>query len=326
MRVSTLIRVTGLLLGAVVAMPLSAQSFQPTRPIEVVVHGGPGSGADLFARAIASVVEKEKLQSQRMQVVNKTGGNGTVAMAYLAEKKAESHTIAIFTSVWVVAPLTSAEAKVTLGNLTPIARLALEPAVAAVKATSPYKNMQDFITAAKKSPGQLKQSGGSFTSVDNLTRLLIQKASDASWTFISFPGGGERLSNLLGDHVQIMFMQPQEAGEHIRMGTIRVITTLADNRLPSHPNVPTLREQGINVTVPVQARGVVAPPGISAEVKEYWSGLFARLAKTPTWKKYLEENQLDDSYLNSADTAKYFDESAVQMRALLKEAGAKVVR
>jgi putative tricarboxylic transport membrane protein len=272
------------------------------------------------------VVDKEKLLTQRMQVVNKTGGNGTVAMSYLAEKKAEPHTIAIFTSVWVVAPLTSAEAKVTLGNLTPIARLALEPAVAAVKANSPYKSMQDFIAAAKKSPGQLKQSGGSFTSVDNLTRLLIQKASDTSWTFISFPGGGERLSNLLGDHVQIMFMQPQEAGEHIRMGTLRVITTLADNRLPSLPNVPTLREQGINVTVPVQARGVVAPPGISAEVKEYWSALFARVAKSPGWKKYLEENQLDDSFLNSADTAKYFDESAVQMRALLKEAGAKVVR
>ncbi len=326
MKICTLIRVTTLLLGASFAGPLAAQSFQPTRPVEVVVHGGAGSGADLFARAIARIVEQEKLQSQRMQVANKTGGNGALAMAYMAEKKADPHTIAVFTSVWVVAPLTSAEAKVTLSMLTPIARLALEPAVAAVKATSPYRNMQDVIAAAKKNPGQLKQSGGSFTSVDNLTRLLIQKATDTSWAFISFPGGGERLSNLLGDHVQIMFMQPQEAGEHIRTGTIRVIATLAENRLPSLPNVPTLREQGINVTVPVQARGIVAPPGISMDVREYWSGLFARLAKTAAWKKYLEENQLDDNYLNSADTAKYFEESTVQMRALLKEAGAKVVR
>ncbi len=326
MKICTLIRVTTLLLGASFAGPLAAQSFQPTRAVEVVVHGGAGSGADLFARAIARIVEQEKLQSQRMQVANKTGGNGALAMAYVAEKKADPHTIAVFTSVWVVAPLTSAEAKVTLSMLTPIARLALEPAVAAVKATSPYRNMQDVIAAAKKNPGQLKQSGGSFTSVDNLTRLLIQKATDTSWAFISFPGGGERLSNLLGDHVQIMFMQPQEAGEHIRTGTIRVIATLAENRLPSLPNVPTLREQGINVTVPVQARGIVAPPGISMDVREYWSGLFARLAKTAAWKKYLEENQLDDNYLNSADTAKYFEESTVQMRALLKEAGAKVVR
>ena len=326
MRVKFLIRITALLLAAAVAAPLSAQSFQPTRPVEFVVHGGPGSGADLFARAIASIVEKEKLQTQRMQVVNKTGGNGAVAMAYVAEKKGEPHTIAVFTSVWVVVPLTTAEAKVTLRELTPIARLALEPAVAAVKTTSPYKSMQDFIAAARKSPGQLKQSGGSFTSVDNLTRLLIQKSSDVTWAFISFPGGGERLSNLLGDHVQIMFMQPQEAGEHIRSGAIRVIATLADNRLASHPNVPTLREQGIKVTVPVQARGIVAPPAIAADVKDYWSALFARLSKSPGWKKYLEENQLDDSFLNSADTGKYLDESAVQMRALIQEAGAKVVR
>lgn len=65
----------------------SAFAFQPTKPIEVVVHTGPGGGSDLFARAIADLLRKENLLPQRMLVVNKSGGGSAVAMAYLAEKK-----------------------------------------------------------------------------------------------------------------------------------------------------------------------------------------------------------------------------------------------
>jgi putative tricarboxylic transport membrane protein len=292
----------------------------------MVIHSGPGSGADLFVRAMGSILEKEKLLTQRLQINHKTGGGGAVAMAYLAEKKGEAHTLALFTTVWVVVPLTSAEAKVTLMDLTPIARMVVEPAVVVVKANSPYRNMQDFIAAAKKNPGQLKQSGGSFTSVDNLTRLLVQKATGANWAFISFPGGAERLANLLGEHVQIMFLQPQEAGEHIRAGNLRMIATLTEKRLASFPDIPTVGEQGIRIPIPEQARGVVAPPGIPADAKRYWEDLFSRLTKTPSWKKYLEENQLEDSFLGSAESAKFFDSSTAQMRGLLVEAGAKVAR
>ncbi|MFL6573581.1 MAG: Bug family tripartite tricarboxylate transporter substrate binding protein, partial [Burkholderiales bacterium] len=140
--------------------PAQGQGFKPTRPVEAVVHTGPGGGSDVLARAVALMMEKEKLLPVRMQVVNKPGGGGAVAAAYLAEKKGDQNTIGFFTGVWLTGPLTSAEAKVTLRDLTPIARLVLEPAVIAVKADAPYKSLPDFIAAAKKSPGQLKQSGG----------------------------------------------------------------------------------------------------------------------------------------------------------------------
>jgi putative tricarboxylic transport membrane protein len=135
-----------------------AQAFAPTRPIEVVVHTGPGGGSDLLARAAVLIIEKEKLAPVRMQVVNKPGGGSTLAAAYLFEKKGDPHTIGFFTGVWLTSPITTAEAKVTLRDLTPIARLVLEPAVIAVKADAPYKTLGDFVAVAKKNPGQLKQS------------------------------------------------------------------------------------------------------------------------------------------------------------------------
>jgi len=307
-------------------IPTAAQEFKPSRQIETVVHTGPGGGSDIFARAIAELMQKEKLLPQRMQVVNKSGGGPAVAMAYLAEKKGETHTIGYFTGVWVTNPLTVKEANITVKDLTPIARLVLEPAVIAVKADSPYKTMKDFIEAAKKNPKQLNQSGGSVTSRDNLMRLLLQKHTGAQWNFVSFPSGGERLSNLLGGHAHMMVIEPQEAGEQIRAGNLRVIASLTEKRLPSLANVPTLKEQGIDVPIIPQARGVLAPPAVAKEVVAYWEGVFDSFVKTAGWKQYVEQNQFEDAYLKGPALSKFLDGLQDQMRDVLKEAGAKIVR
>jgi putative tricarboxylic transport membrane protein len=314
------------ILAVVVLDTASAQGFTPTRPVEAVVHTGPGGGSDLLARAVALMIEKEKLLPVRMQVVNKTGGGGAVAAAYLAEKKGEQHTIGFFTGVWLTNPLTSAEAKVSLKDLTPVARLVLEPAVIAVKADAPYKTLGDFINAAKQKPGELKQSGGSITSRDNVVRQQLQKAGGARWQFISFPGGGERIAALLGGHVNMMVIEPAEAGEHIRAGNMRLLAQVTEKRLPAYPNVPTLKEAGFDVTPVPQVRGVVAPPGIPRENVAYWEGVFKKLTQTESWKKFLADNQFEDGYQNAAELNKFYDQFTEQMKGILQEAGVKMVR
>ena len=317
-------KILSTLVAALVAA--QAQAFTPTRPIEVVVHTGPGGGSDLLARAAVLMIEKEKLLPVRMQVVNKTGGGSTVAAAYLFEKKGDPHTIGFFTGVWLTSPITTAEAKVTLRDLTPVARLVLEPAVIAVKADAPYKTLGDFVAVAKKNPGQLKQSGGSVTSRDNVVRQLLQKTSGARWAFISFPGGGERISALLGGHVNMMVIEPAEAGEHIRAGNMRVLAQVSEKRLAGFPDVPTLKEAGFDVPSVPQVRGVVAPPGIPAENVAYWEEVFRKLTRTAVWRKFLEDNQFEDGYQNATELAKFYDEFTSQMRGILQEAGIKIVR
>jgi putative tricarboxylic transport membrane protein len=164
------------------------------------------------------------------------------------------------------------------------------------------------------------------TSRDNVIRQLLMKHTGANWAFISFPGGGERIAAVLGGHVNMMIVEPQEAGEHIRGGNMRVIAQVTDKRLAAFPNVPTLKEAGFDVPIVPQVRGVVAPPGIPAEAVAYYEDLFGRLSKTPTWKKYLEDNQFEDGYMKSAELSKFFDTFTDTMRNILKEAGAKVVR
>jgi putative tricarboxylic transport membrane protein len=285
--------------------------------VDVVVHTGPGGGSDLFARAIAGMLRKENLLSQQLQIINKPGGSGAVAMAYLAAKKGDTNTIGFFTDVWVTTPLVQPEARFTLKDLTPIALLIREPGAAVVRADSPYTTMAQFVEAAKKTPGKLRQSGGSVTSVDNVIRQLIQKATGSTWTFISFPSGGERTAALLGGHSDLMLTQLQEVREQLRAGRLRVIATLGDQRIPTLPNASTLKEQGIAIPALVQFRGVLAPGGVPAEVVQFWDNLMRRLMTTESWKKYVRDEGLEESYLDSRGLVKFWaDQTALIQKEL----------
>jgi putative tricarboxylic transport membrane protein len=303
-----------------------AQGFTPARPIEFVVHTGPGGGNDLLARAISQMVDKEKLLPVRMQVANKPGGGGIAAMAYMAEKKGETHTIALFANTWFNGPMMSKEARVTMAELTPIVRLVTEPGVVVVKSDSPYKSLKDFIDDAKKRPGELKQSGGSIGSRDNIVRNLLMKNSGANWAFISFPGGGERIAALLGGHVNMMIMDPQEAGDRLRDGSLRLIAQIAEKRLGAYPDLPTIIESGYKIPNYVTLRGVVGPPDMPADAVKYWENFFAKLVKTDAWKKYLKDNLFEDGFMNTADMQKFSKEYPPVVRDMLLAAGLKVYR
>src|SRR5215207_222327 len=185
-----------LLAGAASAVTATAlgpawAQFKPTRPVEFVVHGGPGSGNDVFARALATIIDQEKLAPVRFQVVNKPGGGSTAAGNYVVSKKNDPHVIACFTNIWLIDPLVQQAAVNRLQDMSPIARLVIEPALVVVLADSPYKSLGQFIEAAKANPGKLRWSGGSITSRENTVRQLLMQLTGARWQFISFPSGGE---------------------------------------------------------------------------------------------------------------------------------------
>ena len=322
-------RMTHWLAGIVAAGICSlaaAQGFKPTKPVEFLVHTGPGGGSDVLARAVSGIIEKEKLLPVRTIVVNKTGGQGAVASAYLVERKGDTHLLGFFTALWIGAPLTSKETRVQFKELTPIACLVSDPAVIVVKADSPFKTLGEFIEAAKKSPGQLRQAGGSIESRDNLTRLVLQKMTGANWAYIPFPGGGERVSALLGGHAQLYVADVGEVREYMRNGSMRVIAQLPEKRLSSLPDVPTMKEAGFPIPEIRSIRGVVGPPGISKDVVEYWENVFERLSKTDSWRRYLADNQTEDAFAKSAQLAKEAEEFIAQRRVIYKEAGIPMYR
>lgn len=141
-----------------------------------------------------------------------------------------------------------------------------------------------------------------------------------------FRGGGERLTAILGGHVQLLIAEPQEVSEHLRRGSLRAIAQIAERRLPGYADVPTLQELGFNVWSAPTVRGVVAPPAVPKAVALYWEEAFARMVKTEEWRKYLQENLFEDGFQRGEDAVKSTKEFGERMREVLKEAGLKVYR
>jgi len=301
-------------------------AWKPTGPVSVVVHTGPGGGGDAFGRAFITALDRDKVLDINMVIVNKVGGGSTAAMNYLQEKSGDSNTIGIFTSVWVTDGLVQAEAKVTLADLTPIARLVIEPALLVVRADSPFKTLPDFVSAAKAAPGKLKQAGGSVTARDAVVRHVLMANTKAEWSFISFPSGGERVAALLGGHVDMLMIEPSEAGELIRAGRLRAIAQVSDTRIAGFPDVLTIKEQGFDVPNVPQARGIVGPPNMPKEAVAYYQDLFLRASKSPSYIKYFNETQLVNAYLGPVELKAFITDYANTLRDILKGAGVKVVR
>jgi putative tricarboxylic transport membrane protein len=287
----------------------------------MVVHSALGGGSDVFARALVEMIEREKLAPQPIRVVNKTVGASAEAMAYLAAKRGDDHTVAVFTNTWLTTPLTRKDPPHTIRDFTPIVRLVLEPTIAVVRADSPYRNLNDFVEAARKNPGALKQAGGSVTAIESMTGLLLQSATGSKWTFVPTPAVSDRMVNLVAGKVDIVIPQPQDANEHIAAGKARAIAAITERRLAALPDVPTVKEQGISMSIIANVRGMVAPPEMPAAARSYWEELFARLSATPSWRKYVADNQVEDVFLRGAELAPYLEEQTGLMRRVLREAG-----
>ena len=303
-----------------------AQGFTPQRPVELLVHSAPGGGSDVFAKELVRIAAREKLIEHEIRVVNRTAGASLQAMEYLAQRKGDAHTIAVFTNTWIATPLTTKDAPHTVKSFTPIARLVLEPTIAVVRADAPYRTLADFVAAAREKPGTLKQAGGSVTAIESLTGLLIQSATGVKWTFVPTPAVRDRMINLMDGKVDIVIPQPQDANEHIAAGRIRPVAAFTEQRLRVLPDVPTIREQGIQAPIIANVRGILAPPDMAPAAAAYWEDLFARLAKTPSWRRYVEENQVEDVFMRGAGMPPFFDEQIGVMRGVLRQAGVTVVQ
>jgi putative tricarboxylic transport membrane protein len=321
---------TGRILAAVALLLVvsgAAQAqYKPTRPVEFVVHNGPGSGNDVFARALIQVIEQNKLIPVRMQVANKPGGGSTTASSYVMSKAGDANTIAVFANIWITDTLVQEAATSRLVEMTPLAMVNIEPALVVVRADSPFKTLADFVNMAKEKPNQLKQAGGSITSRENVVRQLLMTHTGGRWTFISFPGGGERLAALLGGHVDMMILEPSEAREQVRSGKLRVIAQVSDKRLEDFQDIPTIKEAGFDVPDVPQLRGVVGPPNMPADAVAFYSDMINKATRTPAWQKYLKDNQFEDKFLGPAETKAYLIQFEERLRGVLKESGVKLVR
>jgi putative tricarboxylic transport membrane protein len=180
--------------------------------------------------------------------------------------------------------------------------------------------MADLVAAARADPGAISWGGTSVGSQDHLSVLLLEKAAGVKFNFVSFAGAGEVLAALLGGHIEVGSAEPVVAQPHARAKKLRILGLMSDERLASVPDVPTLREQGLDVVLNMQ-RGVVAASGIPADARGTLVQAFRRMAAMPEWKAYLAEEGLRDAFLADDDYGRFLGQETQRWGTLLREAG-----
>ncbi len=296
-----------------------AQKFL-TKPIEFVCHAAPGGGSDIMARMMQTVIEKEKLCPQPVAVVNRPGGGGAIAFAYVAGKKGDPHFWLTATTSFLTTPLLG-KSKYTYKDFTALVNLAYDDFFVTVKADSPYKTMKDLIDDAKKKPGQIKTGGTYAPGTDALISHMIEKAAGVKFNYIPFKSGGEAMVALLGGNLDMFYPNPGEALAQMEAKKVRILGVASEKRLAAAPDIPTLRELGINAAFQ-QVRSIAAPKGLPPDAVRYLEDIFRKLAESKWWKeKYIQENMLTWDYKNSAETTRLWDSNNEFCAKTMKEMG-----
>lgn len=291
-----------------------------TKPVEFVCHAAAGGGSDIQARFIQSVIEKEKLCSQPVAVVNRAGGGGAIAFAYVAGKKGDPHVWLTATTSFLTTPLLG-KSKYTYKDFTPVTNLAFDDFLVTVRADAPWKTMKDLVEDAKKRPGQIKTGGTYAPGTDALIDHLIGREAGIKFNYIPFKSGGEAMIALLGGNIDMFYPNPGEALAQMEAKKVRILGVASAKRLEGAPNIPTLKEMGYNVSMQ-QLRSIAAPKDLPPASLKYLEEVFKKVANSATWKeKYIKENMLTWDYKTSVETQKLWEQNNEFCAKTMKEMG-----
>jgi putative tricarboxylic transport membrane protein len=309
----------GAAMAAVAGPSLSARAqgeWRPARNVEFVIPFAVGGGADLMARVIHKVITEEKLVPVQVALVNRPGGGGAVGIGYVAaSRKADPHTLVLINGSTQITPILNPSAR-TLSEVQPIMNIMLDDFVFFVRGDAPWKTAADFVADAKsKPPKTYAFSTGGTTDVMALT--VLARSSGTELNTINFNSGGEALIALLGGHVHGSLGNPLEFMGHLKSGAVRAIGVFRDSRFADLPDVPTMREQGINAPTFQMWRGVGIPKGAPDAAARYWDGVIQKVAASPQFKAYLKDNVASEAPIVGAALEKFLADQERLYRDLL---------
>lgn len=326
MRLRTPFAVLGAALLVLVAPPLltpgsGADTGTRIPGLRIMVPNTPGGGYDITARTAARNAEDAGL-SHGIEVFNLPGAGGTVGLARLAGERGNGR-LAMSMGLGVVGAVHTNKAPTTLADTTPIARLTEEQDIVVVGKDSPYRTIDELITAWKAAPGKLPVGGGSSPGgPDHLAPMLMAQAAGIaprSVNYVPFDGGGELLASVLGGKVAFGVSGVGEYLDQIRSGELRLLAVTGPKRVPGL-DAPTLREAGLDTEF-TNWRGIVAPPGLTDQERDRLVALVTELHASPQWQESLRTNGWADAFLTGDAFGDFLAAQDRNVDQVLKELG-----
>lgn len=299
-------------------------TWRPDKPVEIILPTGAGGLNDQMARLIQKVLQDRKLVTQPVLVMNKAGGNQTLAPTYLRQHPGNPHYLLYSTSSIFTAEINGLIEQ-HYSDLTPIALMMIERTAISVAADSPIKNMRDLIDRLAANPGALSIGMATRGGSNHLGLSQVVKSAGIDpkrLRTVVFKSNVESLMGLSGGHLQVVTSSATAAAPWVQNGQARIIGVLAPQRLPGPlAGVPTLREQGFDVSGVTNWRGVLGPRGLTSAHVEFWEDAMAKVVATEEWKKILDQNHLAPVFLRAREFAKFLETEYQTSKSVLTELG-----
>jgi putative tricarboxylic transport membrane protein len=289
--------------------------------LRMMVPNSPGGGYDLTARTAVKIMEDDDITG-RVEVFNVIGAGGTVAMARLMNEKGNGD-LMMMMGLGVVGAVYTNGSNALATNATALAKVVEEQEGILVPADSPYRTVADFVAAWKADPAKVTIGGGSSPGgPDHLFPMETARAVGVDPTkvnFVSYDGGGDLLTALLGKKIAAGTSGLGEYVDQIEAGQVRVLAVSGDERVEG-VDAPTLKEAGINLTF-TNWRGVLAPPDISEESKLALVKVLEEMHATDAWKEALVKNGWSDAFMTGAPFEQFLKDQDQRVSTTLTELG-----
>ena len=271
-------------LGAALGQSALAQTY-PARPIKLVIGYPPGGGVDINARLLAGKLSE--LLGGSVVVENKPGAGTNIANDFVAKSAPDGYTLLMNTSsVTINMSLYKNPPFNTLRDFAPVAVFSDSQNIMVVNAAKSYKSASDVLAAARAKPGALTYGSAGPGSTQHLTAELLKLQTKTDILHIPYKGSAPALTALMSGEVDMVFINVPAILQHVRSGRLRPLAAAGSKRSELLPDVPTLKESGINLEMALWF-GVLAPAGTPNQIVQSLNAAIAKAARAPDVRQKL---------------------------------------
>jgi len=303
------------LLFAAALAPLAVHAAYPDRPIKLIVPWPAGGDTDNIFRPFAPLLQKTI--GQPVVIANVAGASGTKGAKEAKDSPADGYTLYAVHD-YIHSTYYTGVADVTYTDFEPICLISSTASVLTASPKTPWSDWKALLADAKARPGQISV-GATLGSTSHFFPALIEKAAGIKFKYVSYEGLAPRMNAILGGHVDLTDANMTQKGK-VEAGQLKFIAIATEKRNPEIPNVPTLKELGINVVYDVN-RGIMVPKGTPAEAITKLESGCAAAVKDPAFADSMKKQATDVRYLDRKAYAGWLKQNDDLNRTLAKDLG-----
>lgn len=294
-----------------------AQAKFPEKPITLIVPWSPGGSGDMTCRILAAQMEKEL--GKPVVVKNMPGAGSLVGAKALVDAEPDGYTLGFLGISAAIAQYTSVS-PVMMNEYKPVSGVINPPLFLLVNSKTPWETLEEFVDYAKENPGKIKNGNAGAGVIDHLYSSEFARVAGVEFTQVPFKGWGPSLSALAGGHVDSMFVAIGPAKAMISAGKIRAVAIAGEERHPSYPDIPTMKEGGVDITMPFW-ESIVVPAETPDEIVAILDDAIRKAFEDPATQKKIKDSGLDVSYMDTEGISALREESDENIKGMVEAAG-----